>query len=119
MRSVFPQSGDQSANLPGRQFQPFRRTPWFELAVGYVLNDLESVQLAHRHRDPFRCSHRSLRRWIASGRSACDGSKNGHLNLAGSGHLNLAATIHVIPGFRCPPSSHLKMSGFKVGFAAF
>ncbi|WP_162999474.1 hypothetical protein [Burkholderia sp. Nafp2/4-1b] len=24
----------------------------------------------------------------------------------------------VIPGFRCPPASHLKMSGFKVGFAA-
>ncbi|WP_412473153.1 hypothetical protein, partial [Burkholderia stabilis] len=25
---------------------------------------------------------------------------------------------HVIPGFRCPSSSYLKMSGFKVGFAA-
>ncbi|HEF4731761.1 hypothetical protein SB379_06870 [Burkholderia multivorans] len=27
-------------------------------------------------------------------------------------------TLDVIPGFRCPRSSHLKMSGFKVGFAA-
>ncbi|MET3823591.1 hypothetical protein ACVK00_006528 [Burkholderia sp. PvR073] len=60
--------GDVTANLPLRQFQPFRRTPWLEVVVGYVLNDLESVQLVHRHRDPFRCSHRSLRRWIARGR---------------------------------------------------
>ncbi|UEP46594.1 hypothetical protein [Burkholderia sp. B21-005] len=62
--------GDVTANLPLRQFQPFRRTPWLEVVVGYVLNDLESVQLVHRHRDPFRCSHRSFRRWIARGRSA-------------------------------------------------
>ncbi|MDN7762419.1 hypothetical protein [Burkholderia cepacia] len=29
-----------------------------------------------------RSSHRSLRRWIPSGRSAYDGSKSGHFNLA-------------------------------------
>jgi len=29
-----------------------------------------------------RSSHRSLRRWIPSGRSADDGSKSGHYNLA-------------------------------------
>lgn len=29
-----------------------------------------------------RSSHRSLRRWIPSGRSAYDGSKSGHYNLA-------------------------------------
>jgi len=62
--------GDQPANLPRRQFQPFCRRPWLELAVRHVLNHLESVQLAHRHRDPFRCSHRSLRRRTPGGRSA-------------------------------------------------
>lgn len=33
--------------------------------------------------------------------------------------MTLSRHINVIPGFRCPPSSYLKMSGFKVGFAAF
>ena len=69
-RTVLTQPGDQPPNLPCRQLQPFGRTPWLELAVGYVLNDLEPVQLAHRHRDPLRCSHRSLRRRTPGGRTA-------------------------------------------------
>jgi len=90
---VLTQSADQLPDLPRRQPESFGRAPRLELAVRHVLNDLEPVQLAHRHRDPFRCSHRSLQRWIPSGRSAYDGSKSGHLNFARSGHYNLAATI--------------------------
>ncbi|WP_175750870.1 hypothetical protein [Burkholderia anthina] len=45
-------------------------------------------------------------------------SESGHFYVAKSGHFYLATTTSVIPGFRCPPSSHLEMSGFKVGFAA-
>ena len=90
---MLTQSADQLPDLPRRQPESFGRAPRLELAVRHVLNDLEPVQLAHRHRDPFRCSHRSLQRWIPSGRSAYDGSKSGHLNLARSGHYNLAATI--------------------------
>ncbi|WP_208450561.1 hypothetical protein, partial [Burkholderia anthina] len=41
--------------------------------------------------------------------------ESGHFYVAKSGHFYLASTNHVIPGFRCPPSSHLKVSGFKVG----
>ncbi|MCA8493617.1 hypothetical protein, partial [Burkholderia arboris] len=49
--------------------------------------------------------HRSLRRWIASGRSAYDGSKSGHLNLARSGHLNLATTTQTIDNYDYVKSS--------------
>ncbi len=69
-RTMFTQPGDQPANLPRRQFQSFRRTQWLELAGRHVLSDLEPVLLAHRHRDPLRCSHRSLRRGAPGGPSA-------------------------------------------------
>jgi hypothetical protein len=61
-RSVCAQPFNQTANLTGRQPKPFCRAPRPEPAVRDVLNDLEAVQLSHRHRDPFRCSHQSLRR---------------------------------------------------------
>ena len=62
------------------------------LARQAILNDLESVQLAYRHRDPFHCNHRSLQRrengdWLAYG-----GLRSGHLNLAKSGHYYLGPT---------------------------
>ncbi|WP_261985419.1 hypothetical protein, partial [Burkholderia cepacia] len=67
---MLTQSADQSPNLPRRQPESLGRAPRLELAVRHVLNDLESVQLAHRHRDPLRCSHRSLRRRTPGGRTA-------------------------------------------------
>ncbi|MEK6355023.1 MAG: hypothetical protein V4796_18420 [Burkholderia cenocepacia] len=36
---------------------------WFELAVGNVLNDLESVQLSHAHGDQSRLAHDALRQF--------------------------------------------------------
>jgi hypothetical protein len=89
---VLTQPGDQPANLPRRQFQPFCRTPWLELAVRHVLNDLESVQLAHRHRDPLRCSHRSLRQFEPP--PACAETLGlRHFNFAQIRHNEMASPI--------------------------
>ena len=87
-RAVLTKPGDQSANLACRQLQPFRCTPW-QLAVRYVLNDLEPV-----------CSRiviviRSVAAIAASGaghgRSAYAARKRTFL-CTKSGHFNLATT---------------------------
>jgi hypothetical protein len=60
---------------------PFQ-TISLELAVRHVLNDLDPVELAHRHRYPFGRSHRSLKHRVSSDWLAYDGAKSGHYNLA-------------------------------------
>ncbi|CAB5291688.1 hypothetical protein IST455A_04270 [Burkholderia multivorans] len=70
LRPVLPQSANQSPNLPRRQSESLGRAPRLELAVRHVLNNLESVQFSHRHRDPFCRSHRSSRRRTTGGRIA-------------------------------------------------
>ena len=60
----------QPLDLSYGQAQPVGRTPWLELAVHHILNDLESVQLAHRHRYPFCRSHLGLQHREHGGRIA-------------------------------------------------
>jgi len=43
--------GDVTANLPLRQFQPFRRLAGLESTLGYRLNDLQPIHFTHRHGD--------------------------------------------------------------------
>jgi hypothetical protein len=50
---MFAQSRNEAPDLPRRQPEPFGRAPRPERAVGNILNDLESVQFAHRHGYPF------------------------------------------------------------------
>ncbi|NPT66936.1 hypothetical protein GS910_22175 [Paraburkholderia sp. RL16-012-BIC-B] len=86
------QSRNEAPGLSRGQPEPFRRPPRLEPAVGNILNDLEPVEFAHRHRYPFGRSHQCLQRRVpAAGQHTH--RKSGHLNLAKSGHYRLATTI--------------------------
>ncbi|KAE8758801.1 hypothetical protein FSO04_16355 [Paraburkholderia madseniana] len=56
------QSRNEAPGLSRGQPEPFRRPPRLEPAVGNILNDLEPVEFAHRHRYPFGRSHQCLQR---------------------------------------------------------